>query len=353
MSFIKKLLCGLITAGFLCSVPSTHALKDVHFQKLNEMQRDIMPPGNNRIIFEILPDAYKYLQELFFSSVGDVQRNDNLEDLNVIYSTLGIIFSQMNGKINVREIYDNVFFMLIVSIYRTIDIILYNKKDSGIKLQEFFEEIKMYYERIDSDSCKLEELRNKQLYAYYCDMKNYMHERYRYYFGIRPIIPSGGDRRTAITCAVASSIAIGHTNAFRIVSSYAGVADATATKPVVGTHTTVVETSGTDDSDKSHEVSGNLKRSKETHEDSVEPDSKKARLAEPDHVKVKVSESKESEQSNSESLKNSSSAEACESEPLQRPEDLVFSEENFNCFDDGELGIPPYFPDFSDAFRFN
>lgn len=353
MSFSKKLLCGLITSGLLCGMPSTQALKEIHFQRLKEMQRDIMPPGSNRIIFEKLPGVYKYLQELFFSSVGNAQRNDNLEDLNVIYSTLSIIFSQMSGKINVSEIYGNIFFELIVSIYRAVDIILYDGEDDSKKLQEFFEEIKMYYERIDSNPCKLKELKSKQLDTYYCDMRNYMRERYRYYFGVRPIIPSDGDRKTAIASAVAGSIAIGHTNASRIASRYVDAADITATKPVIGTDTAVVEASSTGDFNKGREVSKDLKRRKEAQQDLVEPDSKKARITEPDHVKSEEPESKECEQGNSEGLKNNSSIETGELESLQRPEDKVVSEENFNWFDEGEFSLLSCVPVFSDMLRFD
>ena len=184
-------------------------------------------------------------------------------------------------------------------------------------------------------------------------MKNYMYERYRYYFGIRPIIPSDGNREIAIASAVAGSIAVGNTYASRIAFRYAGAADATAINPVVGTITDIVETLRSDDSDKGHEVSGDLKRCREVHEDFVEADSKKARVSEPDHVEVEAFESKESEQSNSESLKNSSSAESGESELSQKSEDKRVSEENFNWFGDGEFSLLTHVPVFSDIFRFN
>lgn len=271
MNLIKKLSCGVVASVFLWSMSPLKAIDQSHFYKLNQMQIDIMPPFENKVIFEKLPGAYKYLQELFFLSVNDKYKKDNVRGLIALRSFIEIICIQMRKIMHSNsERYSGVFIELIYSLYCSINVISCDIADNKIRASMYLERALGIYEQIDSNIFKIRELTNSCLYKYYRDIKTYMCLRYMHYCCENSIVRGVINGYASEKFSVDQITSIRMSLAKSIVDSYVDSCDAAATP--------VVETSSAGHVVDTCEDSKKPKEQQEVHEKLRKPDSKRARF---------------------------------------------------------------------------
>lgn len=276
MSIIKKSLCGLTTAVFLCSMAPSKALDPSHFDKLVQIKEEIMPPFKNKIIFEKLPDAYKYLQELFFLSVYREKKGDDIRGLSALCGFIELMCTQMKGVTpSTVEESDNVFIELIRSLYYSMKFILRDILCEKIDDFRSLGRTLRIYAQIDSNKCQLEKLKNKGLYDYYLSMKSYMCLRYMRYCKRDTDV-----FKSAINYCISRKFSISQINYDPLK-----VASIISLNHVYAYYTSIMPVDGFSQTDEIiinniRENARELKKQLEVCEEFREPDSKRARLNE-------------------------------------------------------------------------
>lgn len=276
MSIIKKSLCGLTAAVFLCSMAPSKALNPSHFDRLIQIKEEIMPPFKNKIIFEKLPDVYKYLQELFFLSVYRDQKGDDVKGLDALCSFIELMRMQMKGITpSTAEKSDNVFIELIHSLYYSMKFILIDILHEKIDDFRSLEIALKIYAQIDSNKCQLEKLKDKDLYDYYLSMKSYMCLRYMQYCNRDSDV-----FKSAIDYCISRKFPI-----YQINYAPLEVAGIISLSRVYAYYTSIMPVDGFSQTDEFiinniRESMRELKRQLEAYEEFREPDSKRVRLNE-------------------------------------------------------------------------
>ena len=168
MNFIKKLLCGTIATVFLCGMSSIKALDTrPYIEELKKIVTELESLDRS----ENLPSIYKRMQKLFFliMEIGTRENNENL--LIIFKDYIGCMNIPMNEirrgvSCNVCE---ELIYLINYSVKVALDYISCGRINS-----EDFEEVLKICERIDSDSCKVNQLKDVGLYKHYYMMKLYM-----------------------------------------------------------------------------------------------------------------------------------------------------------------------------------
>lgn len=269
MGFIKKSLCGIIASVFLCGMSSAKALDYFHFDKLNQMKDELLPPFKDKIVFEKLPDFYKYLQELFFLSMYRWQKGDDIDGLNALCSFIEFVRMQINGvtSSSVREI-DIIFMELIYSLSCSMKVILTDVSCGKIDLDHLGRALKIY-EQIDSSEVKLKELKSSGLYDYYLNMKAYICLRY-----IRCCNKDSDVFKSAVDYCTSNGFSVSQINCDPL-----GAARIISIRRVYAYYSSVIHSIGFSPTDEPiiNEIREGRKQL-ESFENFGEPDSKKARL---------------------------------------------------------------------------
>ena len=164
MNLIKKSLLGISTALFLCGMPLVKADKD-------EIVRGLCVTLTSSHGAKEFPRIYKCLSGIFFLSMSDGFFKDKEDNLKILQKNMGLIPIPMN---EIHEGKDcHVFYELMYLLIYSIKIILDYSSTWEINSEDFKEILKIF-RRIDSDDYKVRELKNKELYNRYIDLKIYM-----------------------------------------------------------------------------------------------------------------------------------------------------------------------------------
>lgn len=164
MNLIKKSLLGISTALFLCGMPLVKADKA-------EVLRDLCTALTLPYGVELFPSVYRCLSGFFFSTIINKFLKNTEDNLKILQESIGLIAIPMD---EIHEGKDcNVFYELMYLLIYSIKIILDYSSTCEINSEDF-EEILKIFRRIDSDDYKVRELKNKELYNRYIDLKVYM-----------------------------------------------------------------------------------------------------------------------------------------------------------------------------------